>query len=383
MLALRRLIEGCQTKQVNLVITFIDFRKAFDSIRWPALNSILAAYGIPQKLNNAIMALYYGAKAVVTTKDGEADPFELSAGVLQGDTLAPYLFVLVVDYILRLAIPDNTCGFTISPRVGTRSRTTLPAYAVSDLDFADDIALLSHNHVDAQSLLTAVEQEALPAGLKINRKKTEYMLVGDFKSDPGLTVIEGPIARVDDFKYLGSWVVSSRKDFEVRRAQAWQTCKQMYRVWQSSVSRKMKVRLFQATVETVLLYGAEAWTLTKGLERALDGTYTRLLRYALGIKWQDHQTNAQVYRSIQPVIERLRAKRLKFAGHCTRMNSYAPQPVCQLVMWEPKAKTRRGKGAKQTYSDTILSDCGMRRIDKTYGRQCMTRTAGDTSPRFN
>ena len=126
-LALRRLIEGCQTKQVNLVITFIDFRKAFDSIRWPALNSILAAYGIPQKLNIAIMALYYGVKAVVTTKDGEADPFELSAGVLQGDTLAPYLFVLVVDYILRRAIPDNTHGFTISPRVGTRSRTTFPA----------------------------------------------------------------------------------------------------------------------------------------------------------------------------------------------------------------------------------------------------------------
>ena len=68
-LALRRLIEGCQTKQVNLVITFIDFRKAFDSIRWPALNSILAAYGIPQELNNAIMALCYRAKAVETTKD--------------------------------------------------------------------------------------------------------------------------------------------------------------------------------------------------------------------------------------------------------------------------------------------------------------------------
>ena len=60
-----------------------------------------------------------------------------------------------------------------------------------------------------------MEQEALPAGLKINRKKTEYMLVGDFKSNPGLTVIEDPIARVDDFKYLGSWVVSSRKNFEV------------------------------------------------------------------------------------------------------------------------------------------------------------------------
>ena len=210
------------------------------------------------------MALYYGAKAVVATTDG--GPFELRiCWVLQGDTLAPYLFVLVVvDYILRCAIPDNTHCFTISPRVGTWSHTSLPAFTVSDLDFEDDIALFSHNHVDTRFPLTAVEQEALPAGLKINRKKTEYMLVGDFKSDPGLTVIESPIAHVDDFKYLGSWVVSSSKDFEVQRAQATQACKLMYRVWQSSVSHKMKIRPFQATVETVLHYGADAWTLTSG-----------------------------------------------------------------------------------------------------------------------
>ena len=62
----------------------------------------------------------------------------------------------------------------------------------------------------------------------------------------------------------------------------------------------------QTTVETVLLYGADAWSLTKGQEKALDGTYTRLLRYALGIRWQDHQTNTQVYGNIQPVSERLR-----------------------------------------------------------------------------
>ena len=86
MLALRRLVEGCQTKQVNLVVTFIDFKKAFDSIRWTALDNILSAYGIPPKLRSAVMALYYGAKLVLTTSDGEADPFNLSAGVLQGDT---------------------------------------------------------------------------------------------------------------------------------------------------------------------------------------------------------------------------------------------------------------------------------------------------------
>ena len=53
---------------------------------------------------------------------------------------------------------------------------------------------------------------------------------------------------------------------------------------------------------------------------ALHDTYTRLLRYVLGIKWQDYQTNAQV--NIQPVSERLRSRRLKFIGLCAHLNSY-------------------------------------------------------------
>ena len=133
---------------------------------------------------------------------------------------------------------------------------------------------------------------------------------------------------------------------------------------------------FQATVETVLLYGAEAWTMTKGLERALDGINTQLLRYVLGIRWQDHQTNNQVYQNIQPVSERLRARRLKFVGHCACMSSYAPQPVCQLLMCKPKVKDRCGMGAKQTYPDIILRDCGMQREDRQelwkamHGKNC-------------
>lgn len=52
----------------------------------------------------------------------------------------------------------------------------------------------THNHVDEQAILTAVEQEAISVGLKINYKKTKYMLEGDFKSVSGLTVFEGPFA---------------------------------------------------------------------------------------------------------------------------------------------------------------------------------------------
>ena len=133
-------------------------------------------------------------------------------------------------------MPDESHGLIISPRGDTQSQSSSLAIAVLDLDFADDIVLLSHSHEDAQALLTSVEKEALTVGLKINCKKMEYMLVGDFKADPELTVIEGPIVQTKDFKYLGSWVLSSRRDFEVQRAQAWQACKWMHRVWRSNVT---------------------------------------------------------------------------------------------------------------------------------------------------
>ena len=66
--------------------------------------SILRAYGIPEQLVDAIGKMYENTRAKVTSPDGETDLFELLAGVLQGDTLAPYLFVIVLDYALRTTI---------------------------------------------------------------------------------------------------------------------------------------------------------------------------------------------------------------------------------------------------------------------------------------
>ena len=57
----------------------------------------------------------------------------------------------------------------------------------------------------------------------------------------------------------------------------------------------LKRRLFVATVESVLLYGAETWTLTEQQEKALDGVYTRMLRMALGVTWMDHIRNVDLY----------------------------------------------------------------------------------------
>ena len=107
------------------------------------------------------MALYNGASAEVVTSDETSDEIKLTVGVLQGDTLAPYLFDIVIDYVLRNAIEKQTLGITLHSAKETKSRTTRQGLYLTDLHYADDIALLSSSFEDAQNLLTRVEEEAL------------------------------------------------------------------------------------------------------------------------------------------------------------------------------------------------------------------------------
>ena len=137
--ALRRLLEGVRAENLSCVLTFIDFRKAFDTIHHGKLMEILRAYGVPGKIVSAIAATYSETWAKVRTPDGDTEPFEILAGVLQGDTLALFLFIVALDYALRCAITgrEEELGFTLTRRASSR----VPAKTLPDLDFADNISL--------------------------------------------------------------------------------------------------------------------------------------------------------------------------------------------------------------------------------------------------
>jgi len=98
-LCLRRLTEGFKVTGGGGVIVFIDFRKAFDSLRRECIPPLLTVYGVPPAIIRGIMALYIDTTdtAIILTSDGHTDPFHVSKGILQGNTLAPFLFVLAVD----------------------------------------------------------------------------------------------------------------------------------------------------------------------------------------------------------------------------------------------------------------------------------------------
>ena len=352
-LSIRRIIEEMRRLNKEVTLCFVDFRKAFDYICRETMFEILPLYGIPPIIIEAIKAMYTNTTATIITPDGETTFFDIVAGVLQGDTLAPFLFIIVLDYILRLSLDTmNEKGLLLHPR---RSRRH-PAQHLTDLDFADDLALITESVKDAEALLQSLETIAAQTGLHCNEGKTEH--ITSSPNPPELKALSGAtIKRVDDFKYLGAFIMDSQKDFRTRKAMAWVACNKLSKIWRSNLDNKAKLELFQSLIEPILLYGAETWTLTARLHKRLDGTYTNLLRRAQNIHWKEHATLERIYGSLTPISQRLRQKRLQFAGHCRRAEN---ELISSLLLWRPMGTIR---SRKLTFPEVIAHDSGLERCD--------------------
>ena len=126
-----------------------------------------------------------------------SNPFEVSTGVLQGDVLAPFLFIILVDFLMKTSTSGLDSGVVTHPRRSRRHQ----AKVLSDLDFADDIALLESSISRAQAQLNSTAAAAKDLGLIISVPKTEYM-TANCHPQPSLQVYGEPINHVTDFRYL-------------------------------------------------------------------------------------------------------------------------------------------------------------------------------------
>ena len=261
-LTIRRILEGVRAKNLQATLIFVDFTKAFDSIHRGKMEQILLAYGIPKETVAAITILYRNTKVKVRSPDGDTEYFDIVAGVLQGDTLAPYLFIICLDYVLRTSIDKiKENGFELTKK---RSRR-YPATTITDADYADDIAILANTPDQAETLLHSLERAAASIGLHVNAHKTEYMC---YNQTGDISTLEGtPLKLVDKFTYQGSSVESTEKDIETRLTKAWTAINRLSTIWKSDLTDKMKRSFFQAAVTSILLYGCTTWTLTKRLEK--------------------------------------------------------------------------------------------------------------------
>ena len=254
------------------------------------MEQILLAYGLPKETVAAITILYRNTKVKVRSPNGDTEYFDIVAGVLQGDTLAPYLSIICLDFVLRTSIDKiRENGFEMTKK---RSRR-YTAKTITDADYTDNIAILANTPNQAETLLHSLERAAAGIGLHVNALKTEYMCynqIGDISTLDGTS-----LKLADKFNYLGSSISSTEKDIDTWLTKAGTAIDRLSIIWKSDLTDKMKRSFFQAAVVSILLYGCTTWTLTKRLEKKLDGNYTRMLRAIMNKTSRQHPTRHHLY----------------------------------------------------------------------------------------
>ena len=175
-----------------------------------------------------------------------------------------------------------------------------------------------------------------------------YKTRGDISTPDGTS-----LKLVDKFIYQGSSVSSTEKDIDTRLTKAWTTIDKLSIIWKSDLTDKIKHNFFQAAVVLILLHGCTTWTLTKRLEKKLDGNYTRMLRAILNKSWRQHPTRHQLYGHLPPITKTIQARQTRHAGHCWRRRD---ELISDVLLWTPtygQAKTRR---PARTYIQKLCDD---------------------------
>ena len=160
---------------------------------------------------------------------------------------------------------------------------------------------------------------------------------------------------VEKFTYLGSSVSSTEKDIYTWLTKEWTAIDRLSIIWKSNLTDKMKRSFFQAAVVSILLYGCTTWTLTKRLEKKLDGNYVRMLRAILNKSWQQHPTRRQPYGHLPPIMKTIQARRTRHAGHCWRSKD---EIVSDVLLWTPAyGQSKAGRPAR-TFIQQLCDDTG-------------------------
>ena len=132
-------------------------------------------------------------------------------------------------------------------------------------------------------------------------------------------------------------------------------------VWiKSDLTDKMKRSFFQAAVVSILLYGCTTWTLTKRLEKKLDGNYIRMLRAILNKSWWQHTTRHQLYGHLPPITKTIQVRRTRHAGHCWRSKDELISDVLLLAGQKQDDQLEHTYSSYVRIRDVALKTCQRR-----------------------
>ena len=150
------------------------------------------------------------------------------------------------------------------------------------------------------------------------------------------------------------------KQYKVR-IKAWTAIDKLSIIWKSDLTDEMKRSFFQAAVVSILLYGCTTWTLTKRLEKKLDGNYPRMLRAILNESWRQHPTRHQLYGHQPPITKTVQIRRTRHGGHCWRRKD---ELISDLLLWTSTYGRAKAGLLARTYIQQLCEDTGCSSEDR-------------------
>ncbi|VDP36230.1 unnamed protein product [Schistosoma margrebowiei] len=298
MATLRIIVEQSVEWNSSLYINFIDYDKASDSVDRRTLWKLLRHYGVPEKIVNIIRNSYDGLQCKVVHGGQLTDAFQVRTGLRQGCLLSLFLFFLAIDWIMKTSTSERKHGIQWTAR-----------NQLDNLDFADDLALLSRTHEQMQMKTASVAAVSASVGLSIHKGKTKVLKFKAENNNP--ITLDGETLE--------------------------------------------NVEIFNTNDKAVLLYGAETWRTTTTTIKKVQVFINSCLRKILNIHWPDTISNRILWERTNqlPAEEEIRKRRWKWIGHTLRKSSNCI--TRQALTWNPEGRRKRGR-PKNTLRRIIEAD---------------------------
>ena len=311
-IALEQIIEKSIEFNNPVFIAFIDFKKAFDSIKLDKLWAVLEKTGMNKRYINLLKITYDNSTAAIKSDIGTSRQIKILKGVKQGDILSALLFCIVIATIILKAESECSSGYSIG------------GHLLSNLSYADDIAAIAKSSNDLQKFLDLVVEYSAEVGLFVNVTKTECMTTDKNSPPLNITIYGKPIKQVSEFVYLGHKLSSTNDGTAAvkhRIGLGWAAFEKNKTLLTSRrVPQRIKSKIYTIYVLTVILYGLECVNWTTKLLQSAEVFQNHIMRFMTNHRLLDHIPIIELRRTtnLLPISSIIKSKVLKLYGHIKR-----------------------------------------------------------------
>ena len=278
-------LEIASTLSTNNKITIhgIDLSSAFDSVNRVKMMEILHTICSKEDMKLIHFLLNETSLRVRTKEVGPT--FDTNISIPQGDGLSPVLFTTYLEAALR-EVRNNVHA--------------------QDIAYADDVDFISKDGVN----LNIVEKILEKWSLKMNSTITETLKIGSGNE-------------WKNAKKLGM-LLDTKQGWKRRKQLTTTAMLKLKKIWNSSITRNKKLRIYKAYVQSIMLFGCSTWAMDKGMVRSVDSFNRKMVQYVCGVFWPNRMKTETVNALIEPASQIVTRRRWQMLGHILRMDDLVP-----------------------------------------------------------